>query len=254
MNRRARRQLGDGGAAVASGLPGGDRWRAGGRTRILSAMDGGGTSTESARSVGVVVAHPDDETLWAGGLLLSHPEWSVSIVSLCRRDDPDRAPRFRRVCASVGGRECRMGDLDDGPEQSPLPPDLVEQTVLDLLPSLEWDLILTHSPLGEYTSHLRHQEISVALARLWLEQRITAREVWLFAYEDAGRTKLPEACSDADLRLELSEELFLRKYSLITEGYGFEFESWEARATPRTEGFWRFSDPQSIFARFDGRQ
>ena len=26
--------------------------------------------------VAVVVAHPDDETLWAGGLLLSHPEWS----------------------------------------------------------------------------------------------------------------------------------------------------------------------------------
>ena len=39
----------------------------------------------------VVSAHPDDETLWAGGLLLSHPEWEPFIVTLCR--DARRAAR-----------------------------------------------------------------------------------------------------------------------------------------------------------------
>lgn len=145
-----------------------------------------------------------------------------------------------------------MGTLDDGPEQAPLPAELVEQTVLDLLPFLDWDLVITHSPGGEYTTHLRHQETSRAVVRLWTQQRITAREMWLFAYDDAGRTKLPEAEAEADLRLNLSQELFLRKYSLITEEYGFDFESWEARATPRVEGFWKFSDPRSLRERFGG--
>jgi len=27
----------------------------------------------SAKTVAIIVAHPDDETLWAGGTILSHP-------------------------------------------------------------------------------------------------------------------------------------------------------------------------------------
>jgi pentatricopeptide repeat protein len=47
-----------------------------------------------SKSVAVIVAHPDDETLWAGGTILSHPMWNCFIVSLCRGNDPDRALRF----------------------------------------------------------------------------------------------------------------------------------------------------------------
>jgi len=32
--------------------------------------------------VAVIVAHPDDETLWAGGLLIDHPEWDVFVACL----------------------------------------------------------------------------------------------------------------------------------------------------------------------------
>ena len=27
-----------------------------------------------------ILVHPDDETLWTGGLLLSHPEWTPFIL------------------------------------------------------------------------------------------------------------------------------------------------------------------------------
>ena len=50
-----------------------------------------------AKSVLIIVAHPDDETLWAGGTILSHPEWSVFVISLCRASDTDRAPKFNRA-------------------------------------------------------------------------------------------------------------------------------------------------------------
>ena len=70
----------------------------------------------------VVVAHPDDEILWCGGWILAHPEWRWRIVTLCRADDPDRAPKFRKVLEHLGA-EGAMADLNDGPDQIPLNPE-----------------------------------------------------------------------------------------------------------------------------------
>ncbi len=49
----------------------------------------------NSKKVAIIVAHPDDETLWAGGTILSHPAWECFIICLCRGSDADRAPRFR---------------------------------------------------------------------------------------------------------------------------------------------------------------
>ncbi|MEI8037074.1 MAG: PIG-L family deacetylase [Verrucomicrobiota bacterium] len=192
------------------------------------------------RRVAVVVAHPDDETLWAGGLLLSHPAWSPFIVTLCRGKDPDRAPKFRSAldCLNAQGR---MGDLDDGPEQVPLPDNLVRDTILELLPGRDYDLLLTHSPSGEYTSHRRHEEVSQAVLGLWRDGILRVKKLWQFAYEDGGGTHRPRPRMSASLRVPLSDALWMRKYDIITRVYGFSPVSWEAQVIPRTEAFHCFS-------------
>ena len=73
----------------------------------------------SGKTVAVIVAHPDDETLWAGGTILSHPSWTCFIVCLCRGSDPERAEKFN-LALSVLKSEGIMGNLDDGPDQKPL--------------------------------------------------------------------------------------------------------------------------------------
>ena len=185
----------------------------------------------------VVVAHPDDETLWCGGYILTHPEFLWRIVTLCRADDPDRAPKFRRILQCLGA-DGEMADLDDGPEQAPLPLKQVQETTARLLAGTSFDLILTHGPNGEYTRHRRHDECCQAVVALWRSGVVDTRRLWLFAYEDGNRAYLPRVRDDADRRDLLAHEVWLEKRRLITDLYGFGPESWEAQITPQEEGFW----------------
>ena len=193
----------------------------------------------------VIVAHPDDETIWAGGTVLNHSDWHWTIVSLCRGSDPDRAPKFTRAVQQLGGVS-EIGDLDDGPEQQPQSEGDVQQAVLSLLPEKHFDIILTHSPHGEYTRHRRHEETGAAVASLWEKGLVEAKEVWMFAYEDSGRggkQDLPKAIKKAHLISDLSEDTWRRKYNIITNIYGFAPETYEANIVMREEAFWCFKSP-----------
>jgi LmbE family N-acetylglucosaminyl deacetylase len=204
-------------------------------------------------SVAVLVAHPDDETLWAGGTLLSEASWSPFVGCACRAQDADRAPKFYRVLERLRAHG-RMADLDDGPDQLPLADERVEQALLECLPSRHFDRILTHSPLGEYTRHRRHEDVARAVLRLWLRGTLSAAELWLFAYDDDGGSRLPRAMPNADILFELPLDVWQRKQRLITEGYGFAEASWEARVTPPSEGFFRVTTTEQAAAWLEQRR
>jgi len=185
----------------------------------------------------VIVAHPDDETLWAGGLMLMHPEVDWTVVTLCRKSDPDRAPKFSKALKKLNATGF-MADLDDGPKQRPLDNREVQKTIIELLPSKRFDLIITHSTSGEYTRHLRHEETAKAVLALWNSDRLYADELWTFAYEDGNREYLPRAIKQADLSVGLNNEIWRKKYDIITRIYGFSTDSFEAKTTPKEEAFW----------------
>lgn len=197
---------------------------------------------KNSKEVAVIVAHPDDETLWAGGTILSHPSWQWFIVCLCRGSDNNRAPRFLKTLHVLGSQGI-IGDLDDGPEQNPLDENELEQTILQLLPSIHFDLIISHNPGGEYTRHVRHEEISKAVIKLWNKGKISANELWTFAYEDGDNKYYPRPIETSSIFHKLTEQIWLKKYSIISEIYGFEKNSFEAETTPRAESFWQFTDP-----------
>ncbi len=198
------------------------------------------------KNVAIIVAHPDDETLWAGGTILSHTQWDCFIITLCRGKDEDRSPKFRDVLKILNANGI-MGDLDDGPEQFPLNDVDVEQTILNLLPHRHFDLIITHNPAGEYTRHRRHEETGKAVIRLWHNGKILTDRLWTFAYEDDNKSKYPEAVKDADYYSVLPQNIWLQKYAIITETYGFSAGGFEAETTPRAESFWQFSDSDAAY-------
>jgi LmbE family N-acetylglucosaminyl deacetylase len=194
------------------------------------------------KSVAVIVAHPDDETLWTGGTILDHPSWYWYIITLCRAGDSDRAPKFFKVLNFLGAKG-DMGDLDDGPDQNPLDDKDVQKCILQLLPDTHFDLIITHDPAGEYTRHLRHEETSKAVINLWCYDRISTGEVWTFAYEDGKKKYLPKPIKNAYFYFDLPLKIWQKKYKIITEIYGFNKDSFEAQTTPHAEAFWKLTSP-----------
>ena len=143
----------------------------------------------SSKSVAIIVAHPDDEILWAGGAILTHPFWNCFIVRLCRKNDEDRATKIYKVLKILNATG-NMGDLDEKPRQKPLSNDEVELSILDLLPQTHFDLIITHNTKGEYTRHLRHEETSKAVISLWHDGKISTNQLWFFAHEDGNKASL----------------------------------------------------------------
>lgn len=171
----------------------------------------------------VIVAHPDDEVIWMGGLILRRGDWEWHVLSLCRLGDPDREPRFHLAARELGVRES-MSDLDDSPVLAPLSPDLgeIKERIRILLPASA-DLIFTHGSDGEYTYHLRHVEVSRAVAEMIGAGELIGTLV-TFAYEDGGPAE------SAHIHTELTPEELARKRQIVRDIYGFapgslEFDS-----------------------------
>lgn len=205
---------------------------------------------KARKSVAVIVAHPDDETLWAGGTLLDNPTWDIFICCLCRANDTDRAPKFFRLLKRLNAQGV-MGDLDDSPEQKPLPASKISEAILALLPAQTFDIVFTHSPEGEYTRHLRHEEIGKAVIQLWTDKLISTKQLQFFAYEDGNRQYRPRAITVDTKQTQLDRQTWTDKLAILTDIYGFDRSSWEAQATPRLEAFHCFQAPQKAAAYFN---
>ena len=130
-----------------------------------------------------------------------------------------------------------MGDLDDGPDQQPVPGTMVQALILTLLPERDYDLILTHSPRGEYTRHRRHEETGAAVLALCRAGELRADALWTFAYEDGLGAYLPRAEAQAPLQVPLAPAIWEEKRRLMRELYNYAETSWETRTTPRSEAF-----------------
>jgi len=137
----------------------------------------------------MVVAHPDDETLWGAGFLLRYPApWTV-ICCTIPFHDPERTDKFHDACDVLGVRQSLVIKHSERGGFIPIP-DLGE-----------FDLIVTHGAAGEY-GHVQHKELHNAIKSRWPDRSM------FFGY-GAGKSDLTIVLSDVESAKKLEA---LQKY------------------------------------------
>jgi len=189
----------------------------------------------------MIVAHPDDETIWAGGLILQNPGWDWTIFSLCRADDSDRAPKFKKVCAHLKAKSI-ITNLDDKSDK-PLPPNRIMEMILNNLNEKNYDYIFTHGANGEY-GHIRHKEIHKAVTELVKENSLRCKKLWYFDYVPSSQVSLhdketfiPVPNKKADWTIKLTDKQHKEKLWIVTDLYGFIPPIIETQSCAKEEAF-----------------
>jgi LmbE family N-acetylglucosaminyl deacetylase len=124
----------------------------------------------------IVVAHPDDETIFFGGLIQTYRRrpWKVICVTDGNADGQGERRRldFLNACKKLGAAKAEMWDFPDLYDQR-----LDLSRLVERLQSENAAEVFTHGILGEY-GHPHHQDVCLGTHRAFAK----SRTVWSVAY------------------------------------------------------------------------
>tara|TARA_R110002020_G_scaffold40566_2_gene119900 strand:+ start:2901 stop:3620 length:720 start_codon:yes stop_codon:yes gene_type:complete len=113
-----------------------------------------------------VVAHPDDETLWVGGLLnyLSKLDnVTPHVICMTGQNNVERYEEFKNSMRIANIKNCVVGDMEI-PANGTIPLNDIEGVFNNSLQELKLttkdiDLLITHSFYGDEHEHLQHRQL-----------------------------------------------------------------------------------------------
>lgn len=181
----------------------------------------------------VLVAHPDDETLFFSGLILSEPdtEWTVVSVTDGNGDGrgKERYKEFAKACAALGVKNAFFLNYKDAPNQR-LPIEKARES-LKLLIKDEgpFHSIYTHGVLGEY-GHAHHQDVCFLAHQAFKKHP----RIFSVAYN-----------THPEVTIVLGPKDFEVKTHILWDVYGKEIERFlNFLPATATEGFIRLKTPE----------
>ncbi|MDD5071867.1 MAG: PIG-L family deacetylase [Patescibacteria group bacterium] len=189
----------------------------------------------------VIVAHPDDETIWMGGFIAMHPKVKWTIFSLCRGNDPDRKPKFLKTCRYYKAKAVIADWEDEGKLSLKKSIPIAKKIIIKKLKKTDrekFDWIFTHGKTGEY-GHPRHIGAHQAVNSLVKGGILKPKNIFYFNYKKSGKKKFsrPLAENDSDLLITLTGEEFKRKKGVMTGIYGFDAKGIDAGYCANPESF-----------------
>lgn len=195
------------------------------------------------KEVLVIVAHPDDETIWMGGTLLkikNKQDSNVTLISLCRKTDRDRYPKFQKACEILGVNG-HIFDLDDG-EESGVYKEISSQEIINRILEVTkdkfYDTLYTHNKDGEY-GHIRHLDVNKAVEEMLSRGLLLTGEIYFFSYKKVNNNYQGYAIynSNADKLIRLGKPYLKIKKMIIQEIYGYKKGGFEEESCREVEAF-----------------
>lgn len=186
----------------------------------------------------LIVAHPDDETIFFGGTLLSLKGrgWKVIVVTDGNADGQGAARRLQlaEACKELGVKQFEQWEYPDIYENR-----IGTESLLERFKELgNPKTVFTHGIIGEY-GHPHHQDVSWAVHSHFLKKNIP---VWSVAYN-----------SFATKTVRLTRKTYERKAAVFSRVYHSETIRF-ARVLPvhNQEGFHRtdWSEIDHLYAYF----
>ncbi len=188
------------------------------------------------KEVLVIVAHPDDELIWMGGMLLRHKsDWNTKVICLTRASDKDRNPKFKKACKILGVKGL-IYDLDDYSEKK-----WNEQEVIKIIKkhcNKSYDIVFTHGKNGEY-GHPHHKEIHKIINKIIDDKILKTRSLMNFAYLKKKNNYqgfcIPNSSTNNFIKLK-DHELIMKKNTIINV-YGYKEGGFEEMSCNVVESF-----------------
>ena len=185
------------------------------------------------KKVLVIVAHPDDETIWMGGTLLKNKnKWDTTIICLCRKNDKDRAPKFKKVCKILKAKS-HISDLEDERPNKLSQKEIINK-IKKFKPNKNYDYIFTHGTNGEY-GHIRHKEVHNSVDKMIKNKQLFCNKLFFFSY--TMKDEICRADKNADKFIKLNDDFLTEKKYLIRNVYGFDRGSFEEKSSRKIEAF-----------------
>ena len=140
----------------------------------------------------MIVAHPDDETIFGGGHLLSD---DYTVVCVTCGQIEYRVNEFSEVMGKTNDNFIMLGFDDRMNKTGPISDwsyqyDAIYNKLSEIINDVDWDTIVTHNPDGEY-GHIHHQMLSEMVTNITNKENLYYFGNWYYN-GDSNATRLPD--------------------------------------------------------------
>lgn len=177
------------------------------------------------KKAAVFVAHPDDETIWMGGTILTYRnwEWSIFVLSGCngRIDRLEKEVKTLYQDNGVSLFKVKCFDLQDSDDENVVHTQGQEYLLKDKIKKIEidsFDIIFTHNELGEY-GHPQHKLLNKVLIELFPEKNI-------YSFICPGCTNQRQPYKNSHVVVPMECEMIKIKKEIFNNGYPSESYLW----------------------------